>query len=146
MSGHLLLAVLGAVLGLALGSFLNVVVYRVPLGQSIAFPASHCPTCETPLKRRHNVPVLSWLLLRGRCAYCAAPISARYPLIEAATGAVLAGAAYGYRPFALLGVVAALWLTAFVALRRADYDRAQLVPVPTTPTTRPHEGATPWLR
>ena len=69
MSGHLLLAALGGVLGLALGSFLNVVVYRVPLGQSIAFPASHCPTCDTPLARRHNVPVLSWLALHGHCAY-----------------------------------------------------------------------------
>ena len=146
MSGHLLLAVLGAVLGLALGSFLNVVVHRVPLGQSIAFPASHCPACETPLKRRHNVPVLSWVALRGHCAFCAAPIGARYPLIEAATGALLAGIAYGYWPLALLGVVAALWLTAFIALRRADYYRAQLVPVPITLTTRPHEGATPWLR
>lgn len=74
-------------LGLLVGSFVNVVVYRVPRHESILFPASHCPLCETPIKARHNVPILGWLLLRGRCAACAERISARYPLVEAATGA-----------------------------------------------------------
>lgn len=73
-------------LGASVGSFLNVVIYRVPLGVSVARPASRCPACETPIRLRHNVPVLGWLLLRGRCAACSAPISARYPLIELATG------------------------------------------------------------
>ncbi len=74
-----------AVIGLAIGSFLNVVIYRVPQGESLSSPASHCPHCLTPIRNRHNVPVLGWLVLRGRCAECAAPISVRYPLIESLT-------------------------------------------------------------
>jgi leader peptidase (prepilin peptidase)/N-methyltransferase len=72
-------------LGLAIGSFLNVVIYRVPRDESILFPASHCTSCDEPIKRRHNVPVLGWLMLRGRCACCKATISSRYPLVEAGT-------------------------------------------------------------
>jgi leader peptidase (prepilin peptidase)/N-methyltransferase len=75
-----------ALLGLAIGSFLNVVVYRVPIGQSLVRPPSHCPHCEHPIRARHNLPVVGWLLLRGRCADCAAPISPRYPLAELGTG------------------------------------------------------------
>lgn len=80
-----------ALLGLLVGSFLNVVIYRVPRGESLLQPGSHCPACETPLKPWHNVPLVSWLLLRGRCAYCQASISVRYPLVEAVTGALFAG-------------------------------------------------------
>ena len=79
-----LIALIG-LLGLAIGSFLNVVIYRVPREESILFPASHCTTCSEPIKRRHNVPVLGWLMLRGRCACCKATISARYPLVETGT-------------------------------------------------------------
>jgi len=79
------LLVVVAVLGLAIGSFLNVVIYRVPQGQSLVAPASHCPHCGSAVRNRHNIPVLGWLVLRGRCADCAAPISARYPLVEAFT-------------------------------------------------------------
>jgi leader peptidase (prepilin peptidase)/N-methyltransferase len=71
-----------------IGSFLNVVVWRVPRGESIVSPPSHCPSCDTPIKSRDNVPVLSWLLLRGRCRHCGAPISARYPMVEALTALV----------------------------------------------------------
>jgi leader peptidase (prepilin peptidase)/N-methyltransferase len=71
-----------ALLGLAIGSFLNVVVYRVPTGTSLAKPASHCPWCQTPIRARHNVPVLGWLLLKGKCHDCRKPISVRYPLVE----------------------------------------------------------------
>lgn len=78
-------AALLGVLGLAVGSFLNVVIYRVPREQSIMFPASRCPRCEMKLKRRHNVPIVSWLALRGKCSSCSEPISVRYPLVEAAT-------------------------------------------------------------
>jgi leader peptidase (prepilin peptidase)/N-methyltransferase len=77
-------------LGLLVGSFLNVVACRLPLGQSVVTPRSRCPSCEAPIAPRDNVPVLSWLLLRGRCRNCAAPISARYPLIEALTGIAFA--------------------------------------------------------
>jgi leader peptidase (prepilin peptidase)/N-methyltransferase len=78
--------VLVTLLGLAVGSFLNVVVYRVPLGLSVVRPASACPTCGTEIRPRDNVPVLSWLLLRGRCRTCGERISARYPAVELATG------------------------------------------------------------
>ena len=81
----LVLALLVGILGLAVGSFLNVVVYRVPLGRSVIRPASACPRCGAAIRPRDNVPVLSWLLLRGRCRDCAAPISYRYPLVEAST-------------------------------------------------------------
>jgi leader peptidase (prepilin peptidase)/N-methyltransferase len=83
-----LLVVLIGVLGLVIGSFLNVVIYRVPRDESIVFPASHCPTCRTTIKMRHNVPVVSWLLLKGKCAYCDARIGVRYPLVEAGTAAL----------------------------------------------------------
>jgi leader peptidase (prepilin peptidase)/N-methyltransferase len=79
--------------GLAVGSFLNVVIYRVPLKKSIVSPGSACPSCETPIANRDNIPVVSWLLLRGRCRTCRAPISPRYPLVELATGALFAGTA-----------------------------------------------------
>jgi leader peptidase (prepilin peptidase)/N-methyltransferase len=77
--------------GLVVGSFLNVVIYRLPRRESLATPRSRCPACETPVRPRDNVPVLSWLLLRGRCRDCGAPIALRYPLIEALT-ALLYGA------------------------------------------------------
>jgi leader peptidase (prepilin peptidase) / N-methyltransferase len=82
-------AVLAGVLGALIGSFLNVVIHRLPLGESLAHPPSHCPNCGAPVKPYDNVPVVSWLLLRGRCRSCRAPISVRYPLVEALT-AVLA--------------------------------------------------------
>ena len=87
-----LLAIVVAVLGLAVGSFLNVVIHRVPLRQSIVTPRSACPSCGTTLAERDNVPVVSWLVLGGRCRTCREPISPRYPLVELGT-AVLFGAA-----------------------------------------------------
>jgi leader peptidase (prepilin peptidase)/N-methyltransferase len=80
------LLVFAGLFGLAIGSFLNVVVYRVPAGVSVVSPPSRCPVCENQIRPRHNVPVLGWLLLRGRCADCGTPISPRYPLVEALTG------------------------------------------------------------
>lgn len=72
-------------LGLVIGSFLNVVIYRVPRHESVVTPPSACPACQHQLAAKDNIPVLSWLLLRGKCRYCAAPISARYPLVELLT-------------------------------------------------------------
>lgn len=77
-----------AVLGLLIGSFLNVVIWRVPRGESIVSPPSHCPGCDRPIRPRDNVPVLSWLLLRGRCRDCGTGISGRYPAVELATAVV----------------------------------------------------------
>ena len=84
----IVLLVLVILLGLVIGSFLNVVIWRVPRGESVVRPPSHCPACDNPVRPRDNVPVVSWLLLRGRCRDCSAPISPRYPLVEAATGAL----------------------------------------------------------
>lgn len=76
------LALLAMVLGLAVGSFTNVVVWRLPRGDSLLRPGSHCPRCGRPLRWWMNVPLVSWLLLRGRCGFCRTPIPARYPLVE----------------------------------------------------------------
>lgn len=80
-----MLVVAVALLGLAVGSFVNVVVHRVPAGLSLVSPGSHCPHCDHPIRVRHNVPVLGWLVLRGRCADCSSRISVRYPLVELGT-------------------------------------------------------------
>jgi leader peptidase (prepilin peptidase)/N-methyltransferase len=77
-------AVVVGLFGLIAGSFVNVVIHRLPRGESVAFPGSHCPVCGAPIRPYDNVPVLSWLFLRGRCRVCRAPISARYPAVELA--------------------------------------------------------------
>ena len=82
-----------ALFGLAVGSFLNVVIYRVPRHESIVSPPSACPSCAAPVAPRDNVPVLSWILLRGRCRHCHSPISWQYPFVELATAALFAGVA-----------------------------------------------------
>ncbi|MBI1377166.1 MAG: prepilin peptidase [Frankiales bacterium] len=84
------LVVAAGVLGLLIGSFLNVVIHRVPRGESVVRPRSRCPRCGTELGARDNVPVVSWLVLRGRCRTCGEPISARYPLVELGTGLLFA--------------------------------------------------------
>lgn len=88
-------ALLGLIglLGLVVGSFLNVVAWRVPRGGSIVRPPSACPRCASPIRARDNVPVLSWLLLRGRCRDCGEPIAARYPIVEAVTGVLFVAVA-----------------------------------------------------
>ena len=83
-------------LGLIAGSFLNVVIHRVPLRQSVVWPASHCPACGEPIQPRDNLPLVSYALLRGRCRNCKVRISARYPMVEALTGVLFAGAAYEF--------------------------------------------------
>ena len=88
-----LLVVVSGVLGLAIGSFLNVVIWRVPRKESVVRPPSHCPNCETPIGPGDNIPVLSWLLLRGKCRHCANPIPVRYPLVEASCGVLFVAVA-----------------------------------------------------
>lgn len=85
-----LIAVIVGALGLAVGSFLNVVIWRVPRGESIVHPPSACPRCGTRIRARDNIPVLSWLILRGRCRDCGEPISRRYPAVELVTGVLFA--------------------------------------------------------
>jgi leader peptidase (prepilin peptidase)/N-methyltransferase len=102
---------LAAVFGLAFGSFANVVVHRVPLKQSIVRPASRCPSCGTELQARDNIPIVSWLLLRGRCRSCGARISIRYPAIEGLTAALFALAAWRIRPATnLIAFIPLLWV------------------------------------
>ena len=119
-------AALAGVLGLLVGSFLNVVVWRLPRGESLLRPRSRCPQCGTPIKPYDNVPVLSWLLLRGRCGNCGAPISARYPLVEAVTGALFAAVVLG-RSGTLDVVLGLLLVTALVPITLIDLDQ-RLIP------------------
>jgi leader peptidase (prepilin peptidase)/N-methyltransferase len=117
-----LVAGMSAVLGLVIGSFLNVVVHRVPRGESVVSPPSACPRCDEPIRARHNVPVLGWLVLRGRCFDCGTSINARYPLVEAGTGALfaLAGWRFADEPVALAAYLA--FAAVAVALALIDLD------------------------
>ncbi|MCB1008161.1 MAG: prepilin peptidase [Acidobacteria bacterium] len=107
--------------GLVVGSYLNVVVHRLPEGESTVTPRSRCPRCGAPIRARDNLPVLSWLLLKGRCRDCGEPISIRYPLLEATTGALFAGAVARYG-FALAALAAALLSALLVVLAAIDLD------------------------
>ncbi len=111
-----------AAFGLILGSFLNVVAWRLPSRMSLSLPASHCPSCETPIKPYDNIPVLSWLILRGRCRSCSEPISARYPIVEAMT-AVLFAAVVAVHHADTASLVLGLVLVAFlVPIALIDLD------------------------
>jgi len=88
MNPELLIALFIFIVGILIGSFLNVVIYRIPKGESIVFPASKCQSCQTPLKWYHNIPIFSWLFLRGKCGFCSEKISVQYPLIELTTGLI----------------------------------------------------------
>jgi leader peptidase (prepilin peptidase)/N-methyltransferase len=124
MPQFILLGLVG-LLGLAVGSFLNVVIHRVPRGESLVRPGSHCPHCDNEVRNRHNIPVFGWLLLRGRCADCQAPISARYPLVEAGTAAlfVAVAAKFGWS----WELPAYLYLAAItIALAAIDLDVLRL--------------------
>jgi len=90
------------VLGALVGSFLNVVAYRLPRHESLVTPSSRCPACGTPVKPYDNIPILSWLLLRGHCRSCAAPISPRYPLVEALTAGMCVGAVLAHQSAAAI--------------------------------------------
>jgi leader peptidase (prepilin peptidase)/N-methyltransferase len=98
------------VLGAIVGSFLNVVAYRLPRHESLVSPASRCPNCGTPVKPYDNIPILSWLLLRGRCRSCSEPISPRYPLVEALTAALCVGAVLAHDTAAGIALSVALIL------------------------------------
>lgn len=137
-AGVVMLLVFAGLLGLAIGSFLNVVVYRVPAGRSLT-PDSACPKCGIAIRKRDNIPVLSWLLLRGRCRGCQEPISPRYPLVEAFTAVAFVLVTARFGPAAIeastpadavagsLELVAFLVLTAVsIALALIDLDTRRL--------------------
>lgn len=125
MSDGAYVALAGA-LGLCFGSFLNVCVFRWTAGESVTSPSSRCRSCGQPVRWRENVPVLGYLLVRGRCARCGARTSPQYPLAEAATGLIWAGAAHhwGVHPEALR---AAVFLTILLGIALAD-ARTYLIP------------------
>ena len=110
-----------AVVGLLVGSFLNVVVYRVPRHLSVVQPRSFCPHCDTPLRSLDNIPLVSWVVLGGRCRKCRAPISIRYPLVELATGIVFAAVGWGLGPHWAVAGFCVLGAT-FVALVTVERD------------------------
>jgi leader peptidase (prepilin peptidase) / N-methyltransferase len=111
--------------GAVIGSFLNVVAHRVPLGESLLSPPSRCPECEAPVKPYDNVPVVSWLLLRGRCRNCGTRISPRYPLVELVTALVFA-AVVAVRGFDDDLVLELPFVAALIALAAIDFDRKLL--------------------
>lgn len=124
---------LAALLGACVGSFLNVVAWRLPREESVVHPGSHCPRCGTALRWFENVPVLSWLLLRGRCRHCGAPIAARYPLVELLTAGLWVAATLaqpsglGPEPAPLLQALAGwLLLSWLIPLTLIDLDRLWL--------------------
>lgn len=125
--------VFAGLLGLVIGSFLNVVIYRVPAGIPLT-RESRCPACEAPVKPWQNVPVVSWLALRGKCAACGARISARYPLVELGTGLAFAGVAWVFLAPAALPLaprvvltIAYLYFAAIsIALALIDLDTRRL--------------------
>jgi leader peptidase (prepilin peptidase) / N-methyltransferase len=149
--------VLAAVLGLVIGSFLNVVIHRLPRGESLLRPPSRCPACGQSIRPWHNVPLLGWLVLRGRCAHCAAPIPVRYPLIEGLTAVLFAWIAlrFGPTPMAFLWMAFGAGLVAAAAIdldHRIIPDEISLgglaVGLTLVPAARVLEGTSPgaaWL-
>lgn len=121
-----LASILVFVVGLLFGSFLNVCIYRLPAGRSVVSPGSRCPICGAPVRAWQNVPVLSWLALRGRCATCRAPIAWRYPAVEALTGLGLLALWRSLGPGWAFGV-AAPFAMMMIVLFFTDYDE-QLLP------------------
>jgi leader peptidase (prepilin peptidase) / N-methyltransferase len=118
--------------GAVIGSFLNVVVYRLPIGESLVTPRSRCPSCDTPVAPRDNVPVLSWLFLRGKCRHCGEAISARYPAVELLTALAFVAVvlARGLDPelVALIPFTAVLIAVAFIDLQHRIVPNKIVVP------------------
>jgi leader peptidase (prepilin peptidase)/N-methyltransferase len=130
-----LLLLASGLLGLAVGSFLNVVVHRVPRAMSLSHPGSHCPVCGHPIRHRHNVPVLGWLLLRGRCADCRTRISPRYPAVELMTALLFLAVTARLADLGLYAALPAfLWFVALgVSLALIDLEVRKLPDALTLP-------------
>jgi leader peptidase (prepilin peptidase)/N-methyltransferase len=126
MSDALLRGLVALPFGLVLGSFMTVVVARMPARESVVAPRSRCPRCGVELRTRDNVPILSWLLLRGKCHNCGEKISAEYPLTEAATGALAVGTAIVY-PSIWVDVLVGLLLVMMPAVALIDI-RHRIIP------------------
>jgi leader peptidase (prepilin peptidase)/N-methyltransferase len=123
-----------ALFGLVIGSFLNVCIYRIPLGKSVVFPSSACPACGTPIRPYDNIPVLSYLLLRGKCRACAKSISIQYPLVELLTAAAFLTCALEWN-FTSPTFVNTLFLSVVIILIFTDLNHRILPNVLTLPGT-----------
>ena len=119
-------SILVLAVALVLGSFLNVCIHRLPLGESVVSPGSRCPKCGSPVRAWQNVPIVSWILLRARCAACHAPISWRYPAVEALTGLAALALWRGFGP-SWAFAIAAIFSLMLIVLFFTDYDH-QLLP------------------
>jgi leader peptidase (prepilin peptidase) / N-methyltransferase len=120
-----IIVVLIGLIGLAVGSFLNVVIYRAPRGESLVRPRSHCPRCGAEIQNQDNVPLISWMLLRGRCRHCGEPISVRYPIVELATALLFLGATWRVGlTWALPAYLA--WFAGLLALALVDLEHLKL--------------------
>ena len=117
-------ALFAFLLGASIASFLNVVVWRVPRGESIVSPPSHCPKCSSPIKWRQNLPIISWLVLRGKCANCKAPISPRYIAVELIGGVLFLATFWRYGIYAPLAWV---WISLMIVGSFIDFDH-QVIP------------------
>lgn len=144
MQPTVVLLVYAAVVGLIVGSYLNVVVYRLPRGLSTVLSRSRCPICASPIRAYDNLPVVSFLLLRGRCRRCGAPIAWRYPLLELVTAALFVAvfARFGFTPGAL---VAALFTGLMVVLAAIDAEHFLLPDRLTLPGIAVGLALQPWL-
>lgn len=120
-----LLLIYCSLLGLVIGSFLNVVIYRIPQHLSIVRPRSACPNCHQPISERDNIPVVSWIILGGRCRQCRSPISLRYPLVELCTGILFALTAWRLGTHVDLGAYLVLD-AALIALALIDLEHLLL--------------------
>ncbi|WP_430738973.1 prepilin peptidase [Sulfurimonas gotlandica] len=114
------------VFGAVIGSFLNVVILRIPHDESVVFGSSHCPSCQTPLKPWHNIPIFSWIFLRGRCSFCKIKISAQYPIIEIISGLIFLTIATKFT-LAFPALLIALSFLMLLALSVIDF-RYKMVP------------------
>ncbi|HEX7504027.1 MAG TPA: prepilin peptidase, partial [Syntrophales bacterium] len=114
------------VFGAAIGSFLNVCIWRIPEGKSIVFPSSHCPKCGNPVRPYDNIPILSWLILRGRCRDCGESISTRYPLVELLTALLSLAIFWMYGP-SLTYLAAFLFTAVLIVITFIDFDH-QIIP------------------
>src|SRR5215203_1410181 len=124
-TGLRMIVLIAVLFGLVVGSFLNVVIHRVPRRESVVWPASHCPHCGEPIRPRDNIPLISFVLLRGRCRNCKEPISVRYPAVEATTGLLFGVAAYAFGPSLAL-LHALVLISALISLAAIDLEHRLL--------------------
>ena len=125
-------SILALIVGAMFGSFLNVCIHRLPLGESVVAPRSRCPRCGTSIRAWQNVPVVSWIVLRGRCAACGGPISWRYPAVEAATALAVLALWRDFGPGAAFGIACAFAMM-MIVLFFTDYDHHLLPDAVTLP-------------